>query len=210
MSTRATITFIDKDQELVKVYYHYDGYINGLGHKLAKWLCDMKVRNGITPYSDIGFANGVGCLVAQFIRDFKTEAGGIYIEPLGTTDEWIDYNYRVIFNYDNDGTKNVNDITKIEVRNWDRETPIFVGSPKQLLAMKGMTDMNYNLIKNVRIDNWHKNIVEGIDRAKDRKDVVYKLEWDIARKVPEEVIQMLKNEGYNVDKVNNNGLFVKW
>ena len=70
--------------------------------------------------------------------------------------------------------------------------------------------MNYNLIKNVRIDNWHKTIIEGIDRAKDRKDVAYKLEWEIAQKIPEEVILMLKDDGYNVDKVNNNGLFVKW
>ena len=70
--------------------------------------------------------------------------------------------------------------------------------------------MDFNIMKDVRINNWHKTIVDGINRAKDRNEIVYKIDYEIARKIPDEVINMLITDGYEVNKVNNNGLFIKW
>ena len=55
MSTRSTIRFRnDGDSPVCCVYKHFDGYIEGLGHDLAKWLKGMTLINGINNKEQYG------------------------------------------------------------------------------------------------------------------------------------------------------------
>lgn len=137
MGTRSTIKFIEKyddnEQELVNIYQQYDGYIDGVGKDLAKWLLSKKLVNGFSLGMSMedGYANGVGCLAAQFIKDNKTEIGGLYIDHIESTE---DYNYKVIIDEGKiNGKTNIDDITTIIVTNWDDVKPIFRGKPSELL-----------------------------------------------------------------------------
>jgi len=141
MGTRSTITFTaryeDGDVSLVKIYQQYDGYIKGVGYELAEWLKDKIIINGIG-FEDRGnnnCANGLGCLAAQFIKEFKKDIGGLYITEMSDTE---DYNYNVIV--DEYKTGNLDDFTIISITNWDDEEPIFVGKPSELLEFKESDD----------------------------------------------------------------------
>lgn len=97
MSTRSTITFFGEygDKEpVLNVYQQFDGYIGGVGYDLANFLKDKKVINGIgmDQSMDDGFANGMGCLAAQYVASQKTEIGGFY---LTVKDHSEGYNYEV-------------------------------------------------------------------------------------------------------------------
>ena len=150
MGTRSTITFTaryeDGDVSLVKIYQQYDGYIKGVGYELAEWLNKKKIVNGITYGEDnTNCANGLGCLAAQFIKEFKKDIGGLYITEMSDTE---DYNYNVIV--DEYKTGNLDDFTIISITNWDNEEPIFVGKPSELLEFKESdiedygSGLNYN------------------------------------------------------------------
>lgn len=133
MGTRSTITFVEKYKEnetpLVTIYQQYDGYIDGVGHELATWLCGKKLVNGFNRETMDKYANGVGCLAAQFIKEFKTDIGGLYIVPM---DDEQSYNYRVVVDTTkHSSTMEVNDLTTIIVTGYDEEF-IFKGTPKQL------------------------------------------------------------------------------
>ena len=103
MATRALINFVERedgvtfsahpgvDQIHVQIYNHYDGYPSGLGVKLAKYLQDFTVVNGLTSGQGI-VANGMGCLAAQTVRYLKDEPGQIYLHKPGERD-WEDYEY---------------------------------------------------------------------------------------------------------------------
>lgn len=137
MSTRATITFIEKysnggECPLVKIYHHGDGYIDYLGHRLASWLKDKNICNGLQFNMDASYANGVGCLVAQFIRDIKDGAGTVYIVPIDSDNEWMDYNYKVVIK---DTVGKANDLTTISITHWDYDKVVWEGSPKELLKV---------------------------------------------------------------------------
>jgi len=121
MSTRSTIKFyseFDQDEVLVSVYQQFDGYIDGVGYELAKWLSKKNIINGIS-YQTMadGYANGMGCLAAQFIKEFKTKIGNFYI---GTIDNEEEYNYQVRL-IDKEIVITVNDI--------------FKGTPSELLLL---------------------------------------------------------------------------
>jgi len=129
MGTRSIIKFVEKwndnENELVTIYQQYDGYIDGVGKELAKWLASKTIINGFSPREDNrNNANGIGCLVAQFIRDFKKGIGGLYIYPSNCEPQ--DYNYKVVID---ESRKSIT----IIVTNWDEDKPIFVGSPRELL-----------------------------------------------------------------------------
>lgn len=115
MGTRSTIKFYEEGSKtpILSVYQQYDGYIDGVGHDLAKWLKNKKIVNG--------YANGMGCLAAQFVADHKTEIGGFYIT--NSKDEQ-EYNYKV--------THKKGDFV-IEV-NGDQ----FKGSPDELLEINSL------------------------------------------------------------------------
>lgn len=142
MSTRSTIKFIKKQDnkliQLVNVYQQWDGYIAGVGHSLAKYLKSKKIINGISFGQETDdYANGFECLVAQFIRDFKTDVGGLYITDPDNVQE---YNYEVIFdadkyyNMDFHTTLTADDVITIRVNNF------FEGTPSELLKYQETYD----------------------------------------------------------------------
>lgn len=118
MGTRSTVKiFIEQDEKtpVVCIYQQYDGYISGVGHVLAKFLMRKTVINGFNNHTMKDYANGMGCLAAQYIAEIKTEIGGVYIASLDNTQ---DYNYEVRLI---DG--------KFQVKVDD----IFTGTPEELL-----------------------------------------------------------------------------
>ena len=139
MGTRSKTSFIEKRGEdlttLVSVYQQYDGYIEGVGHHLAKYILDKQICNGIRLGRDTSkLANGFGCLIAQIIRDFKEDVGGLYIIEEDAIQE---YNYDIIFNSDlYYSDLNVEYETdkyfEVKVTDWNEQT-IFEGTLKELL-----------------------------------------------------------------------------
>ena len=145
MGTRSKTSFIekigDKRKHLVSVYQQYDGYIEGVGHGIANYILSKEICNGIRFGSDTSkLANGFGCLIAQFIRDFKTDVGGLYIVDEECTQE---YNYNIIFDSDLYFKRDnmlVDDLDtdryfEVEVIDWNGQL-IFEGTLKELLEFK--------------------------------------------------------------------------
>ena len=117
MATHSIIKFYCEftKEPILTVYQQCDGYIEGVGFELAKWLKDKKIINGISSQTlDEGYANGMGCLAAQFVADHKTKIGSLYIV---SHDNEQEYNYRV---------KLIDDKLIIEVDN-------FLGTPNDLI-----------------------------------------------------------------------------
>ena len=138
MSTRSTIRFSnDGDSPVCCVYKHFDGYIEGLGHDLAKWLKGMTLINGISNKEQEGhdYANGIGCLAAKWIADNKEETGDIYMCSSGGQE---DYNYDVILQRQKmsgmNGTK-ADDCIVIAVKDYKGDL-IFSGTPSELLEFE--------------------------------------------------------------------------
>lgn len=75
------------------MYRQYDGYPHGHGIELAEFLNGLDVVNGLAQGEKKKIANGTGCLAAQIVAHFKTEPGGIYLDP-------PEKNRREQFNYD--------------------------------------------------------------------------------------------------------------
>ena len=95
MGTRSLTCFIHENgEEFVTMYRQFDGYPAGHGAELAEFLSGMRMVNGI-PLDKMGherMANGMGCLAAQVIANFKTEVGGVYLywpNARGVGEEWV-------------------------------------------------------------------------------------------------------------------------
>lgn len=144
MGTRSKTSFIekrgDKLTHLVSIYRQYDGYIEGIGHEIANYILNKEIVNGIKlgDRETNKKANGFTCLIAQFIRDFKTEIGNLYIT---TEDNIQEYNYDIIFDNDlyfskgfND-TVNTDEYFEVIVTDWNEQV-IFKGTLKELLEFK--------------------------------------------------------------------------
>lgn len=84
MGTRSlTVVQDEHKRRYLVMYRQFDGYPSGHGQELAEFLKGIIVVNGIS--GDMAkIANGAGCLAAQIVAHFKTEPGGIYIEPQNT------------------------------------------------------------------------------------------------------------------------------
>jgi len=63
------------------MYRQFDGYLEGMGRDLYKFLHGIRMINGISMNDNIGTANGVGCLATQIVAHFKEGVGGIYLYP---------------------------------------------------------------------------------------------------------------------------------
>ena len=119
MGTRS-LTFVfesykDGDVPILCLYRQYDGYPEGHGAELAQFLSGFTVVNGLGAKTDRKIANGVGCLAAQMVAHFKTEAGQFYIHaPIEGRDDGQDYEYHVYQN-------------KVRVKNYSGEV-MFLGS----------------------------------------------------------------------------------
>lgn len=90
MGTRS-LTFVnDGEIRLVCFYRQFDGYPSGHGKDLAEFLKPFTIVNGFSSGMKEGtHANGAGCLAAQLIKHFKTDIGGIYIQPPNCKDARI-------------------------------------------------------------------------------------------------------------------------
>ena len=96
MGTRS-LTFVYSDgAPVVCMYRQFDGYPTGHGHDLAEFLSRFEaITNGIRVGDTRKIANGMGCLAAQMVGAFKTEAGNFYLYPTNTKDAGQEYEYRV-------------------------------------------------------------------------------------------------------------------
>ena len=104
MGTRALTFVYDsyKDEQgeivyrpIINMYRQYDGYPSGHGMELAEFLRGFRVGNGLGANTPSRYANGMGCLAAQLVCNFKQEAGGFYLYPTDCVDCGQDYEYHV-------------------------------------------------------------------------------------------------------------------
>lgn len=102
MGTRSTTRIEDEQgNHLVTLYTQYDGYLDGVGKKLADFLKGKAVINGYSlGQSAETHANGMGCLAAQLIAYLKDGIGNVYISNEGDSQE---YNYKIY--HTKDGVK---------------------------------------------------------------------------------------------------------
>lgn len=108
MGTRSLTTFIStwkdeetkkvKNEKIVTMYRQFDGYPTGHGKELAEFLVQGKLVNGIGSNEPQLVFNGMGCLTAQVVANFKDGPGNIYLHRGGTTGCWEEYRYEVIGN----------------------------------------------------------------------------------------------------------------
>lgn len=119
MGTKSIVRFYDEfksNKPILSVYQQFDGYINGVGRDLAIFLKDKVIINGINNQTmKDGFANGMGCLAAQFVAEKKNKIGEFYIT---SNDDLQEYNYEVRF---------INNKLIIKIDN-------FEGTPEELLT----------------------------------------------------------------------------
>lgn len=98
MGTRSLTFVYDGETPIINMYRQFDGYPSGHGVELAEFLLEGKMTNGIPVGSDQHFFNGMGCLAAQLVANFKKDAGGFYLYPVGCTDCWQEYEYHIYEN----------------------------------------------------------------------------------------------------------------
>ena len=133
MATRAMISVARReegvsfseipDKTVVEIYHHWDGYPEGLGVKLASYLDDKSIVNGIGSKDNEDFIfNGLGCMAASIVAQLKDGPGNVYIEPRDSH-AWIDYEYFIWGDTDKE----------IWISIFSDSECIFVGKPKQLI-----------------------------------------------------------------------------
>lgn len=97
MGTRS-LTFVhegDQPKPFFCMYRQMDGYPQGMGADLAKFLLPFKIVNGIGMEDGGLIANGANCLAAQIVAHFKDGPGSIYIYPSTTKDAGQEYEYHI-------------------------------------------------------------------------------------------------------------------
>jgi hypothetical protein len=99
MGTRSLTFVYDEQDIIINMYRQYDGYPTGHGAELAEFLSQFRMTNGIPVGRDKTgdrIANGMGCLAAQLVSNFKgSDAGQFYLYPATATDCGQDYEYHV-------------------------------------------------------------------------------------------------------------------
>ena len=96
MGTRSLTKVYEHGKVVVCMYRQFDGYPTGHGAELSEFLNQFAaITNGIAFGETRKTANGMGCLAAQMVGHFKTEAGGFYLYPTGTVDVGEEYVYHV-------------------------------------------------------------------------------------------------------------------
>jgi hypothetical protein len=94
MGTRALTFVYDGSTPIVNMYRQYDGYPSGHGLELAQFLTRGRLVNGLSGKDEVVF-NGMGCLAAAMIANFKETPGGFYIYSVESTECGQDYEYHV-------------------------------------------------------------------------------------------------------------------
>lgn len=99
MGTRSLTYFYEDEKEkpFMCMYRQFDGYPEGHGKELGTFLAKFEIVNGFGMDDKAGsHANGMGCLAAQMVADFKKEIGNHYlVAPDLQQDSWQEYEYHV-------------------------------------------------------------------------------------------------------------------
>ena len=97
MGTRSLTTFKEdhNNEEIVVLYRQYDGYPEGHGVDLFRFLNNMNMVNGMSPEEKRKTSNGMSCLAAQMVSYFKEEPGGFYLYRADTRDVGEEYVYTI-------------------------------------------------------------------------------------------------------------------
>ena len=97
MGTRSLTTFKEdhNNEEIVVLYRQFDGYPEGHGIDLFRFLNKMNMVNGIAGGEKRKISNGMSCLAAQMIAYFKDEPGGFYLYRADTRDVGEEYVYTI-------------------------------------------------------------------------------------------------------------------
>lgn len=96
MGTRCLTFVYDDSTPVLCLYRQFDGYPAGHGIDLAMFLNSFEaVTNGIYLKETRKTANGMGCLAAQMVAEFKKEVGQFYLLPTDTEDAGQEYEYHV-------------------------------------------------------------------------------------------------------------------
>jgi hypothetical protein len=104
MGTRALTFVYDGSTPIINMYRQYDGYPSGHGLELAEFLTQGKLVNGLSGKNETVF-NGMGCLAAAMVANFKQSAGGFYIHSVEDTECGQDYEYHVYEGLDSEGER---------------------------------------------------------------------------------------------------------
>ena len=87
---------------IINLYRQYDGYPEGHGQELVEFLKQFTLTNGIPVgrgESKTRTANGMGCLAAQLVSNFKgSDAGQFYLHPTDAKECGQDYEYHIYAN----------------------------------------------------------------------------------------------------------------
>ena len=101
MGTRALITVFNEElTPILHLYRHWDGDQECCGLELKRFLCKGKLVQGFSPEGDENNFNGMGCMAAQLVANFKEEIGNFYIVT-GEGGSCIDYKYSIYPSKDN-------------------------------------------------------------------------------------------------------------
>lgn len=96
MGTRSLTFVYDGNDAMINMYRQFDGYPSGHGLELSEFLNSFEeITNGYAFDDQRKIANGMGCLAAQLIANFKTGVGGFYIYPVTTNDCGQEYEYHI-------------------------------------------------------------------------------------------------------------------
>lgn len=143
MGTRSTYRVIEEwtddrpeakvkkgQNKLVLMYRQFDGYPEGHPLETAEWLAGGKVVNGLRMDEKGLMFNGGGCLAAQLVAKYKTEAGGTYLHPMNHRGQcWENYTYDIIVKED----KTIEFIAYEVMGGKNRFKKIFQGSPAEFV-----------------------------------------------------------------------------
>ena len=118
MGTRSLTTFKEDhtNEEIVVLYRQYDGYPEGHGIDLFRFLNKMNMVNGIVGGEKRKISNGMSCLAAQMVSYFKEEPGGFYLYRADTRDVGEEYVYTI---YVENAHKNI--MIKVEKTAYDED-----------------------------------------------------------------------------------------
>jgi hypothetical protein len=96
MGTRSLTHIYNNDGALLlTMYRQFDGYPEGMGLDLAKFISQFTIVNGIGSDQEGKIANGMGCLAAQLIAELKDCVGNVYIYPPNSKDCWEEFTYHI-------------------------------------------------------------------------------------------------------------------
>ena len=138
MGTRSTTTVWEGERPILTFYRQYDGYPDGHGEDLAKFLTGKTVVNGIGGAPEHTIVNGAGDLAVRLLTAIKNahggedSAGGFYAIPHEHAGE-EDYHYDVIVvGQQGFGASAVPGSIHVKVKSFG--SPIAEGSPDEFVA----------------------------------------------------------------------------